>query len=400
MANNYKISFQADIKNIKSIEQQITQLQKKINSVTSSNVSKSAKESAKAFQEMFKAQDSQTSKNYQKYYNDLAGGINNQTKSAKASANAFKELFATTQKGYTGLSEVSKKTVDLTGGMKTLAKGTMSFTDRVKEAVSSSIQWTIAMGGLYASIRKVREAIQTVIALDNQMTNIRMVTGASTQQAEEYLKTYEQIAEQTSSTTLEVAKSAETWLRQGRSIQETNALIKTSSVFAKVAFLDSAEAATLLTSAINGYGLSAEQAMGIVDKLSAIDVNAATGADDLARALRQTASSAKIAGVGMDDLLGFIATVSDVTQKSADSIGNSFKTIFARMQQVRLGALFDEDGESLSNVNTVLDQYGVALREVDGTFRDTSNVLDDLSKKWGTFNSAQKSEISTVIAGF
>ena len=36
--------------------------------------------------------------------------------------------------------------------------------------------------------------------------------------------------------------------------------------------------------------------MGIVDKLSAVDVNAATGADDLARALRQTASSAKIAG--------------------------------------------------------------------------------------------------------
>ena len=400
MANNYKISFQADIKNIKSIEQQITQLQKKINSVTSSNVSKSAKESAKAFQEMFKAQDSQTSKNYQKYYNDLAGGINNQTKSAKASANAFKELFSTTQKGYTGLDNVSKKTVDLTGGMKSLEKGTMSFTSRIKEALSASLQWTIAMGGLYSAIHKVQEAIQTVIALDNQMTNIRMVTGASTQQAEEYLKTYEQIAEQTSSTTLEVARSAEEWLRQGRSIQETNALIKTSSVFAKVAFLDSAEAATLLTSAINGYGLSAEQAMGIVDKLSAVDVNAATGADDLARALRQTASSAKIAGVGMDDLLGYIATVSDVTQKSADSIGNSFKTIFARMQQVRLGALFDEDGESLSNVNTVLDQYGVVLREVDGTFRDTSNVLDDLSKKWGTLNSAQKSEISTVIAGF
>ena len=292
MANNYKISFQADIKNIKSIEQQVTQLQKKINGLKLTNLEKSAKDSAKAlnsiftkgnlqavekyrnfyndqvasmsaqaksvkalskdfqemskaqdsqtsknyqkyyndlagginnqtksvkasanaFQEMSKAQDSQTSKNYQKYYNDLAGGINNQTKSAKESANAFKELFATTQKGYTGLNDVSKKTVDLTGGMKTLAKGTMSFTDRVKEAVSSSIQWTIAMGGLYASIHKVQEAIQTVIALDNQMTNIRMVTGASIQQAEEYLKTYEQIAEQTSSTTLEVAKSAETWL--------------------------------------------------------------------------------------------------------------------------------------------------------------------------------------------
>lgn len=88
----------------------------------------------------------------------------------------------------------------------------------------------------------------------------------------------------------------------------------------------------MLTSAINGYGLSAQDAMNIVDKLSAVDVNAATGADDLARALRQTASSAKIAGVGMDDLLGYIAVVQDVTQKSADSIGNSFKTIFARIK--------------------------------------------------------------------
>ena len=73
--------------------------------------------------------------------------------------------------------------------------------------------------------------------------------------------------------------------------------------------------------------------MGIVDKLSAVDVNAATGADDLARALRQTASSAKIAGVGMDDLLGYISVVQDVTQKSADSIGNSFKTMFARIKR-------------------------------------------------------------------
>ncbi len=60
--------------------------------------------------------------------------------------------------------------------------------------------------------------------------------------------------------------------------------------------------------------------MGIVDKLSAVDVNAATGADDLARALRQTASSAKIAGVDLDDLIGYIAVVQSTTQKSADSI--------------------------------------------------------------------------------
>lgn len=52
-----------------------------------------------------------------------------------------------------------------------------------------------------------------------------------------------------------------------------------------------------------------------------------------------------------------------------------------------------------SNVDTVLKQYGISLRNTDGTFRDTSVVLEELSKKWNTFNSAQKSEIATTISG-
>ena len=60
----------------------------------------------------------------------------------------------------------------------------------------------------------------------------------------------------------------------------------------------------------------------------------------------------------------------------------------------------DENGEDISNVDTVLKQYGITLRNTNGTFRDTSKVLEELSVKWKDFNSAQKSEISTVVAGF
>ena len=118
MANNYQIGFYASISNLKTIESQVTQIQKKINSVSGMDKQiKSAKESSKVFNEMFKAQDLQVSKNYQKYYNDLAGGINNQTKSARASANVFKELFATTKDGAKGFSDLQKKVVDLSGGL-------------------------------------------------------------------------------------------------------------------------------------------------------------------------------------------------------------------------------------------------------------------------------------------
>ena len=70
-----------------------------------------------------------------------------------------------------------------------------------------------------------------------------------------------------------------------------------------------------------------------------------------------------------------------------------------QVQQVKFGSLLDSEGEDISNVETVLKQYGITLREVDGTFKDTSGVLDELSNKWNTFNSAQKSEIATTVAG-
>lgn len=139
--------------------------------------------------------------------------------------------------------------------------------------------------------------------------------------------------------------------------------------------------------------------MSIIDKLSAVDVAAATGADELAKAMAKTANSAQLAGVDMDDLIGYIATVSDVTRDSAESIGNSFKTIFSRMQSVKLGSLFDEEGESVSNVESVMAQYGITLRSSVGVFKDTSVVLEELNGKWGTLTNAQKSEISTTVAG-
>lgn len=59
----------------------------------------------------------------------------------------------------------------------------------------------------------------------------------------------------------------------------------------------------------------------------------------------------------------------------------------------------DSEGEDISNVDTVLKQYGITLRNTDGTFRDTSKVLEELSVKWKDFNSVQKSELATTIAG-
>lgn len=274
-----------------------------------------------------------------------------------------------------------------------------NISNSMKTAVVRSVEWGLSMGAIYGTLNKIRDVIATVVDLNTQMTNVRMITGASPEEAQDMLKTYQDIARETSLLTSEVVTSADEFLRQGRSVEETNQLIKASSVFSKVAFLDSAQSAELLTSAINGYQLSASEAMSVVDKMSAIDMAAATSSEELATAMARTANSARLAGVDMDTLLGYIGTVSSVTRGSAESIGNSFKAIFARMQSVRAGALFDEEGESISKVDEVLQQYNIHLRDANGTFRDTSDVIDELGNRWKSFENTQQSEIATAIAG-
>ena len=310
------------------------------------------------------------------------------TTSAKTTSDTAKDV-----------SKVNAAYKDTEKTIKASSKAQMGFTAKIKEAMVASTTWAIAMGVLYGTLRKISEGMKFAYDFENQMNRIQMVSGATTQELDGLAKSYTNLATKLSSTTSAVAESAEEWIRQGRSVADTAQLIEVSQVMAKIAALDNVEAAKLLTSAINGYALSASEAISVVDKMSAIDVAAATGTDDLANAMARTASSAKIAGVNMDELLSYVATVSDVTRKSAESIGNSFKTMFARIQQVKIGSLLDEEGEDISNVDRVLKSYGISLRNAEGQFRDTGTVLKELAVLWKGLESTQKSELGTTIAG-
>ena len=72
---------------------------------------------------------------------------------------------------------------------------------------------------------------------------------------------------------------------------------------------------------MKGYKVSVEDSLGIVDKLTAVDLNAATSSGELAVAMQQTAVGASIAGLSMDKLIGQLAVVMEVSQQGAEQIG-------------------------------------------------------------------------------
>lgn len=116
--------------------------------------------------------------------------------------------------------------------------------------------------------------------------------------------------------------------------------------------------------------------------------------------MSKTANSARLAGVSMDELLGYIATVAEVTQQSASTVGTAFKSLFSRFSKIAAGTFVDEEtGENLNEISRVLGKLNIELYRTDGSMRSVSDVLKEVSAGWKNYTDVEKNSISTAVAG-
>lgn len=285
------------------------------------------------------------------------------------------------------LTNTTQKSVTLFG----------KFKATLKQVIEAGLSWKI----FSAITQTFEKTIDTVTELDKSLVDLQIATGSTRVQAEELLSTYNQMAKELGTTTTKVADSANTWLRQGYSIEDTNLLIEQSTILAKVGMLEEAEAAKYLTSALKGYKLEAGDASRIIDMATKLDLQAAVDTGQLFEALSRTANLAHEVGVEMNQALAMISAGMEVTQQDAGSFGNALKTLFSRMSNVAAGKTIDDLGESLNDVEKSLNANGIALRNSANEWRDYYEVLDEIYSKMqsGELEGVALSQVTTALGG-
>ena len=170
--------------------------------------------------------------------------------------------------------------------------------------------------------------------------------------------------------------------------------------------ISASEATTALTSALKAFNLAADDAIKVVDKLTKVDQLAAVSAGGIATALQKSSTSAKLAGMSMDELIGSVSVIGEVTQQSMDTVGNAMKSILARYGNVKASVFtqmgLNDDGETTDNINDiekVLSKLGIKVRSSSLEMRDITSVLDDVNAKWSTFDTVTKNAIATAFGG-
>ena len=247
----------------------------------------------------------------------------------------------------------------------------------------------IAFGASAGLIVKMQQAfgelVKSTIEVEKSLKDINVILGATDKGLRQFSAGMFKIAKDTGQAFETVAAAATELSRQGLSAEKTLQRTKDAMILARLAGMDAVGAVEALTATLNTFNQSGLDSTKVVNKLAKVDAAFAVSSQDLAQALQRVGASAKGANVSFDELLAIVTAAQQKTARGGAVIGNSFKTIFTRIQR--------------PEVLNQLEALGVAVRDVQGNTLPAIKVLSGLAKTYDSLSSAQKSVVSEQVAG-
>lgn len=265
--------------------------------------------------------------------------------------------------------------------------------------MKNTFKWQISSNIMHGLESSLSGAVSYAKNLNTALTDIRIVTGQSADDMARFAAQANKAAQELKTTTTEYARASLIYFQQGDSDevvkQKTDITIKAANASSESTVTEMSD---YLTAVWNSYQVANDQLESTVDIMAALGARTATSMEEIASAMQKVASVGNSVGVDFDQLSSIISTVSSVTRQSAESIGTSFKTILARLGDLKLGKT-DEDGVGLGTVSSQLETLGIHILDVNGEMRDMGTVIEEIGAKWQTMNRASQTALAQALAG-
>lgn len=276
----------------------------------------------------------------------------------------------------------------------------LSLTDKLTDNFKKMASWSVSAIAFRTLGNQLRESVNYAAELDESLGAIRTVTGKGFEESQRMAEKYNEMAVKLSSTTKEITEASVEFYRQGKGDTEVSDLVEVTKKASAISGEDMSNTASMLTASINGFQLASDAAEGVIDKFAALDAASATSFKEMSYALTKVASAANNAEISIDETLGMIATVSSVTREAPENIGTSFKTIFARMRGTTDDGFMDDSSmQILNKVDKALGSIGIKQREWSGEMKSSFVVLDELGEQWEGLDKQTQAYLATQVAG-
>jgi len=255
-------------------------------------------------------------------------------------------------------------------------------------------------------IRYGQQLYETIKSIDTALTELRKVSDATEQRLSQNFETSANTAKELGTTITDVINATSDWSRLGFSVDDAEKLAYATTLMQNVGEnIDQSSASSYLISTIQGFGLEAENAIGIIDKYNEVANNFAIDTAGIGEAIQRSAASFRAANTDLSEAIALVTTANTVLQ-DPQSVGTVFKSLSARLRGAKteledLGYTEDEIAVTTSKLrDTIMSLTGFDILEDDEeTFKSIYDILLGIGEAWDDLTDVERASLGEMLAG-
>ena len=325
---------------------------------------------------------------------NLTAFSNELTKNGKSIDDYRKALVALGPSGEEAFLQLTQSIITADAALTTGNKKLNDF----KKTLANTVKWQISSSMMHNFIGGIETAYNYAKDLDRSLTDIKIVTESSSQSMADFAQKANKAAQALSTTTNNYAQASLIYYQQGLSGKEVEDRTAVTIKMANAAGESASKVSDQLTAVWNNFYDGSKSLEYYADVMTKLGAYTASSTDEISEGIQKFASVANTIGLSYEYATSALATLTARTRESADTVGNSLKTLFARIQGLSLGETL-EDGTDLNKYSKALMKAGIDIKDQNGELKEMNTILDEMMDKWDGLSRAEQVALAQTVGG-
>lgn len=424
-ADAEKLLAESDAQRAEAANKATYALRDQIDAITGvNNASRSAKDSARNMREEWVLQSEQIRKynsslntlsnaeqnlrNWSKMKYSADAGVRNKYQSFEAAVSGLRQAAA----AYDGTTEsalrLNTAAEDVTRTMqKTQSAGyeagllEKGFKTQVGDIVRYYGAMLTGIQGFQLAIKATEKLASEAIAINDSMTQLRIVTNESDEAFKQYGDDVAKTAQKIGSSITDVIDATTVFARLGYSLKDSSTLAELTAMLQRVGDIEATDAQASLTSIIKAFDIDVSDMESVMDKLVTVGNGFPISVSEIASGMMNASSALAAAGNSFDKSVALLAAA-NTTLQDANKSSTGLRTITARIRKT--DSELNDLGEAMTesayeDLVGALTKYNVSLRDANGEYRDTYDIMKDIAAVWNEMTSSEQAALAELAAG-
>lgn len=270
--------------------------------------------------------------------------------------------------------------------------------------MKNTVRWQLTSSALHSFIGGLQQAYGYAKDLNKALTDIRIVAPEKTMEdMADFAQVANRQAKELGSSTLKYVKGALIYYQQGLNDIETKARTDVTMKMSNVTGDSTEDVSSYMTAIWNNFNKEGQESEEhYADILTKLGADTAASTTEITSALEKYSAVADTIGLSYEAATAAATTLIDRTREAPEVAGTALKTVFARLQGLKLnGEVTDEDGVTtdLNKYSTGLASVGVQIKDANGELKNADMILEEIGEKWKTLDRDQQVALAQTVAG-